>query len=143
MAAPNTEPIFNIAGLAQWITGISTTNNTKDITSGTSYLVFTADATNGSFVKELRVKPDPTTNAADTAMRIFINNGSTTTVAANSSLIGELSLVSAGFATGTGAQPEWVYSLGFALPASYRIYVTIGSATRAQNFSATVIAGKY
>jgi hypothetical protein len=143
MATPNTEALFAGLAIVQWLDGIRVGNTTKDITTGTSYLLFTADATNGSFVKELRVKVDPTINPADNILRIWRNNGSTITVAANSSLFGELALILAVGPSATNALPEWRYPLGFAMPPSYRIYGSLSRAATNQAFSACVIGGLY
>jgi hypothetical protein len=144
MAAPNTEPIYSKVGDIQWIGVIVTANNTKDLTgAGVSYLAFTADSTNGGYVRELRLKADPANNTAATVLRIWINNGSTITVAANSILLGEMG-IPATTASATAALPEFVYSLGFAVPASYRLYVTIGTAPGGSGqFSVTVVGGRY
>ncbi len=141
--AANTAPIYTRLADVQWIGAIVTANNTLDITSGTSYLVFTADATNGGYVRELRAKADPANNAAATVMRIWLNNGSTTGTAANSSFIGELG-IPATTASATTPLPDFVYPLNFVLPAGYKIYVTVGTAPGGSGqFSATVIGGKY
>lgn len=143
MAAVNTVPIYSKAPDIQWIGAIVTANNTKDITSGTSYLVFTADATNGGYVDHIRIKADPANNTAATVARFFLNNGSTTGTAANSIFIGELS-IPATTASATAALPDFVYPVGFAIPAGYKIYVTIGTAPGGSGqFSATAVGGKY
>lgn len=143
MAAPNTNPVFSYVGDVQWITAIVTANNTLDITSGTSYLAFTADATNGGYVRELRAKASPANSSAATVMRIWLNNGSATGTAANSSLIGELG-IPATTTSATAALPDFVYPLNFAMPPGYKIYVTVGTAPGGSaQFTATVIGGKY
>lgn len=141
--AANTSPIYSLLADIQWVGAIVTANNTKDLTSGTSYLVFTADATNGGYARELRVKADPANNTAATVVRIFLNNGSTTGTASNSTLIGELGLP-ATVASATNPQADFVYPLNFPLPPGYRIYITVGTAPGGSGqFSATVIGGKY
>ena len=52
--AGNTTPIYSKVADWQWVSGITTANTTKDLTAGTSYLVFTADATNGGYVKKIK-----------------------------------------------------------------------------------------
>jgi hypothetical protein len=141
--AANTDPIFSRAPDVQWIGAIVTANNTLNITSGTSYLVFTADATNGGFVQEIRIRADPANNTAATVARFWINNGSTTGTAANSILIGELS-IAATTASATAALPDYVFPVNRPLPAGYKIYLTIGTAPGGSGqFSATAFAGKY
>jgi hypothetical protein len=139
----NTAPIYSKIADVQWISGITAANNTVDITSGTSYLVFTADATNGGHVKELRCKAAPGNNTAATVMRIWLNNGSTPTVAANSIMIGELG-IPATTTSASQAQAEFFYLLDRAIPAGYRIYVTVGTAPGGSGaFMAAVFGGKY
>lgn len=143
MAGPNSEPIYSRVGDIQWIGAITTANNTKDLTTGTTYTVFTADATNGGYVRELRVKADPANNTAATVMRIFVNNGSAVGTATNSIFIGELG-IPATTASATNALPDFIYPLNFALPPGYKIIVTIGTAPGGSGqFSAAVIGGKY
>lgn len=143
MAAPNTEPIYSKAADIQWITAITAANTNLDITSGTSYLVFTADATNGGYVRELRLKANPSQPTAATVLRIWVNNGSATGTKANSVMIGEMG-IPATTATSSAALPDFAYPLAFALPAGYKIYVTIGTAPGGTaEFMATVIGGKY
>lgn len=141
--AANTSPIYTRLADIQWIGAIVTANNTLNITSGTSYLVFTADATEGGYVRELRVKADPANNTAATVVRVWLNNGATTGTASNSSFLGELGLP-ATTASATAPLPDFVYPLNFAMPAGYKIYVTVGTAPGGSGqFSATVIGGKY
>ena len=75
MPPPNRAPIFTYVADIQWIDNISAANTNVDITSGTSYLVYTADATNGKFVTALRLKAQPGNNTAATVLRVWINNG--------------------------------------------------------------------
>ena len=141
--AANIAPIYSRAPDVQWIGAIVTANNTLDITSGTSYLVYTADATNGGFVEEIRVKADPANNTAATVFRFWLNNGSTTATAANSTFIGEMG-VPATTASASAPLADWVFAVNKPLPAGYKIYLTIGTAPGGSGqFSATAFAGKY
>lgn len=141
--AANQNPIYSRAPDVQWIGAIVTANNTKDITSGTSYLVFTADATNGGFVNEIRIKADPANNTAATVVRVFVNNGSTTGTASNSTLITEAT-IAATTAAAAAALPDFIIPINRPLPAGYKIYLTIGTAPGGSGqFSATCFAGKY
>jgi hypothetical protein len=74
-------------------------------------------------------------------MRVFINNGSANTTAANNSFWGEVALPATTAST-TGATIDLDYQLGFALPAGWRIYVGLGAAVAA-GWTVTCIAGKY
>lgn len=141
--AGNTAPIYTRVGDIQWAVNCTAANNTIDITTGTSYLVFTADATNGGFVREIRCNANPSQNTAATVMRIWINNGLTTATDTNSSMIGSLG-IPATVASATQAQSEFNYPMGFALPPGYRIYVTFGTAPGGSGeFMVTAIGGKY
>lgn len=143
MPSPNTQPVFSYVGDVQWIEGIVTANNTIDLTSGTSYLIFTADATNGGYVDEVRVKVNPANNSAATVMRFWINNGSTTGTAANSAIIGELSLP-ATTTSATAPLPDFSYPMKKAFPPGYKLYCTVGTAPGGScELTATAFAGKY
>lgn len=139
MAANNTSPIFTGIPDIQWIDAVATANTTRDLTSGTSYLVFTADATNGGFLDKIRFSPKGTNIL--TVARIWINNGSTTGTAANNCLFQEVTLI-ATTASETGALNFTEIPLNFPLPLGYRIYVTLGT-TVAAGFMVNLIGGKY
>jgi hypothetical protein len=52
----NTQPIFSIAGDAQWSSGaITAANTTTDLTGGTIYAIFTG-GTNGSYIQRIRFR---------------------------------------------------------------------------------------
>lgn len=141
--AANVQPIYSAAPDVQWITAITAANTNADLTAGTSYLVWTADASNGGYARELRLKANPANNTAATVLRVWVNNGSTTGTASNSCLIGEMG-IPATTASSTNPQADFVYPLNFALPAGYKIYITLGTAPGGSGaFSACVIAGKY
>ncbi len=141
--AANTAPIYSKIADVQWIGGITVANNTIDITSGTSYLAWTADATNGGYIKEIRCKPAPGNNTVATVLRIWLNNGSAIGTAANSILIGEVGII-ATTANAAAAMPEFIYALERAIPAGYKIYVTVGTAPGGSgSFMCAVFGGKY
>ncbi len=141
--AANTAPIYSRIPDVQWAESIVTANNTLDLTSGTSYLVFTADATEGGFVREIRVKANPANNTAATVVRIWINNGSTLATAANSAFYTELG-IPATVASASAGQPDFVIPMNIPLPPSYRIYLTVGTAPGGSGeFTATAVGGKY
>jgi hypothetical protein len=138
--AANTAPIYSRVGQIEWASSssaLTTASTAKDGTGAT--LVFTADATEGSWVTKIRFRPAGT-NVASMA-RIFINNGSTSATAANNVLWDEITLPAT---TGTESAaligPE--LTLGFALPPGYRIYVALGTTVSA-GYYVTVIGGKY
>jgi len=135
----NTSPIFSIAGEAQWSSGaITAANTTTDLTSGTIYAIFTG-GTNGSYIQRIRFRHLGTNIA--TVARIWINNGSTTGSAANNTLWDEITLA-ANTISQVAAAINYELPFGFALPAGYVIYVTLGTAVAA-GFKATIIGGDY
>lgn len=136
----NTAPIFTLTPDIQWAITMTAANTTKDLTGGTIYLVFTAGA-NGSYVQRIRFRTLGT-NAAATVARIWINNGGATGTAANNVLLDEISLPTT-TNTETAAQANYELPLNFALPATYRIYVTLGTAPNTAGWDAVVIGGDY
>lgn len=82
MAAPNTNPIYSLVpGIAAGQLTASVTANTKSDgvgTIGTDIIkCFTADATNGSYVKKIRLQPYASTAATATTattLRLFISS---------------------------------------------------------------------
>lgn len=139
----NTNPIYSRTPDIQWITGITAANTNADLTAGTSYLVFTADATEGGFVREVRIKANPANNTAATVARLWLNNGATLATAANSALIAELA-IPATTANSTVAQIDFSIPVNIALPAGYRLYLTLGTAPGGSGaFMAAGIGGKY
>lgn len=145
MMAGNAAPIYSKAGsvsnnastaMNQLVTAVA---NDYTGAGANNTLVFTADATNGSFIQRLRFKAGGT-NAASVA-RIFLNNGSAPTSASNNTFYGEISLPATTLIA-TAATVELDYMMNFALPAAFRIYVGYG-ATIAAGWVVTPIAGNY
>ena len=139
----NNSPIYSKIGDVQWTTSMTAVNATTDLTSGTIYLAFTADATNGGYVQRIRFKPNNAsgTNNVATVARVWLNNGSTTATATNNVLIDEISLP-ATTGSATASLPVYELPLNFAMPPGYTIYVTLGTGV-AGGYRATVIGGKY
>lgn len=136
----NNYPIYSKVGDVQWSPSATTVaNTTVDLTSGTSYLVFTADTTNGGYVQRIRFK-SLGTNTTSVA-RIWVNNGLTTATNSNNSLIDEITLNSTTVSQ-TGALAIYELPLNFAMSPSHRLYVTLGTAVAA-GYDVTVFGGKY
>jgi len=134
----NTAPIFSLTPVTQWgSTAITTANTAKDGT-GTVLLVYTAGA-NGSYVQRVRFRPSGT--SVQTVARLFINNGSTNATAANNILFDEITL-SAITVSETAAQPSFEIPMNFALPAGYKLNITIGT-TVAAGWYVSAIGGDY
>ena len=135
----NTSPIYTASGDTQWTVSATTANTTKDLTgAGTAYTAFTASST-GGYVQRIRFMPLGTNIA--TVARIWINNGGTTTTAANNTLWDNISLAATQNSEASG-QPVFELPLNIALPPNYRIIVTLGSGVAA-GYTITVIGGKY
>lgn len=148
--AANTSPIYGrISDLQLGGAVIGTSANTAtDGTGANTYLLFTADSTEGSFVQSVRLKPIST--IAATVVRIWycsatgaFSAGSTNT-AANTTMIGEMS-VAAWTASNTLASPVYELPINIALPASTKILATFGTSTGAgtTGFNPLVMAMKY
>lgn len=136
----NIQPIYSRLADVQWaVATVVSANTTTDLTSGTIYPIFTADTTNGGYVQRIRFRPLGSNPA--TVARVWINNGSDTTVAANNTMWDEIAIALTTVSQ-TAAQATYELPLNFPLPASYRLYVTLGTAGT-QGFDVTVIGGKY
>lgn len=134
----NTAPIFSRKANVAWVNGITAANTAKDGT-GTVDTVWTADATEGSFVQKLIIRPRGTNVAS--VLRVFLNNGSTNATASNNALIGEVTLP-ATTNTETAAIQGTEISLNIPIPAGYKINVTLGTAV-AGGYTVTAISGDY
>jgi hypothetical protein len=144
--AANTQPIYSLAGsvASDNATTMAPTFTTAaaDYTGATAThnkQVWKSDATNGGFIQRLRFKAIGTNVA--TVARIFLNNGSANTTAANNSFYGEITLP-ATTASAVAGTIEIDYPMNYALPAGFAIYVGLGT-TVAAGWVCTGIGGKY
>lgn len=142
--AVNTIPIYTKQGQISFSALLQTANIAKDGT-GLTQLIFTAGA-DGSRVERIRVRPIGTNVA--TVLRIFINNGSDPSVAANNVLYAEKTLAAttlsetaelANNELPTTTDPS---AFPLVLPPTYRLYATIGT-TVAAGIRITAIGGSY
>lgn len=148
--AANTAPIYGRTPdiqLAGAVVG-SSANTATDGTGANSTLIFTADATEGSYVTVVRLKPIST--IAATVARVFYCSATgaftpgTTNTAANSTMVAELTI--AGFtASNTLASPSYDIPINMPMPASTKLFITFGTSTGAgtTGFNPLVIAMKY
>jgi hypothetical protein len=136
----NTSPIFTLTPDIQWADAMTVANTTKDLTSGTIYLAFTAGA-NGGYIQRIKFRTLGT-NLAATVARIWINNGGVTGTSTNNTLWDEITLPTTTNSE-VAAQANYELPLNFALPPTYRIYVTLGTAPNAAGWDATIIGGEY
>lgn len=137
----NNQPIFTRLADIQWTDVMTVANTTTDLTAGTIYLAFTADATNGGYVQRIRFRTLGT-NSNATVARVWVNNGATNATNTNNTLFDEITLPITTVSQ-VAAQANYELPLNFALPAGYRIYVTLGQAPTSAGWEATVIGGKY
>lgn len=154
MALANTAPVYSkigkiAANISALITAVATNLYDAAGTIGTDiYLLFTADATNGSFVQRIRVKyvSNSTTASVACVLKIFIStqtSGATTN--ANTWLYDEIVLPTTGALTTTVAQVSYDIPLGFALPAGYALLakITVAQTNANSGWVCTVIGGDY
>lgn len=148
--AANTSPIFTRTPDIQVGGAIigSSANTATDGTGANTYVIFTADATEGGYVYLARFKPVST--IAATVIRVWVctDTGAftagTTNTAANTGMLGEIT-VAAFTASNTIASPTYELAINMPLNASYKILATFGTSTGAgtTGFSVTTIGGKY
>lgn len=136
--AQNTTPIFIGVPDIQWVNTITAANTAMDGT-GTVNTIFTADATDGSFVNRITVRAMGTNVAS--VIRVFINNGSTNATASNNALIGDFTLT-ATTASNTTAIPPIDIPINTAVPAGYKLNVTLGTAVAA-GYAVSAQGGDY
>jgi hypothetical protein len=121
----NIDPIYSRLPEAQFVSipGGTTANTATDGT-GTVFTVFTADATNGSFVQSIRIKAAAVSTG--TVIRFFINNGLTNATAANNVFFDEMTLTTV-TSSNTTAVPVYELSVARALPPGYKINCCYGT----------------
>lgn len=124
--AQNQSPIYTLVPHSAISAAITSANTAMDGT-GTVTALFTAGS-NGSYVSLVIIRALGTNVA--TAIRIFLNNGSTNATAGNNALVRELSLP-ATTASNTAALPSFEIPLGFAISPNYVLNATIGTAVSA------------
>jgi hypothetical protein len=144
--AANTSPIFTNVPEISWAQ-VTTADTTTDGTGANVVLVFTADATDGSYVQQLRFTPRSTSGSTSTSLavaRIYINNGSTPGTASNNILYGELALPVANVNTSATAGVNTPsFAMALQLPPGYRIYVGVTAMAANTNWAVTATGGDY
>jgi len=133
----NVNPIYSRTPDVQW-SEVATANTAKDGT-GTVVTVFTADATEGGRVEKLKIRAKGTNTA--TALRVWINNGSSNATPANNTLYTEATIAATTLSE-VAALVDNEIILNLALPAGYKINVTIGT-TVAAGLHVCAVGGKY
>lgn len=125
--AANISPIFPLTPKV-WISALITAANTNKDGTGTVVQISSPAGPNGAFVESVEALPIGTNNAS--VLRVFLNNGSSTSSAANNILWEEVSLPATLLAE-VAAQAKVVIPLNRAIPAGYTLYATMGTAVAA------------
>lgn len=136
--AGNNSPIFSKIAHVEWANGITAANTAKDGT-GTVTTVFTADATNGSYLQKIAVRPRGTNVAS--VLRVFLNNGGANSTAANNVLVAEVSLP-ATTNSEVAALAGNELPLNIPVPPGYLVLATLGTAV-AGGYAVTAFGGDY
>jgi len=146
----NINPIYARVADVQ-VAGVVIGSNANTATDGTganTYDIFDSDATEGSFVQKVILKPIST--IAATVVRLWYCSatgaftGGTTNTAANTTMIAELT-IAAWTASNTLAAPQYEIPVNFPLPPGTKMLMTFGTSTGAgtTGFNPLTIAGKY
>lgn len=130
--AANTSPIFSGApavGFGTLTGNIGLTRSDGVGTIGTDiFLMFTADATDGSYVSKVRISAAATTSTTMTAsvIRIYISSATSgATTAATAVLYQEVAVAALAAAHTTNATNCYEVAFNIMLPASYTILASI------------------
>ena len=141
----NTDPIYS--RVADNSANASTTLGPQLLAAANDYtgvnannqLAFTADPTNGGYLQRLRFKAKGTN--VQSVARIYLNNGSDPTVAANNRLIDEVQMPATTISA-TVPTPTIDWMCNAPLAPGFRIYVGLSTAVAA-GWDVTPFAGKY
>lgn len=120
------------------VSGMVTATGDYTGVSANHVLAHTAGA-DGSFIKKIKFIATGTNTAS--VARIYLNNGSSNTTAANNMLIGQLSLPGT-TAINTAATVEPEYVMEMMIPPTFRIYIGLGT-TVAASWVPCCVAGDY
>lgn len=137
--AANTTPIFTRYADVQWGTTALTAANTNKDGTGTTLTVFTADASEGSFVQEVIFRAAGTNVA--TVARLFLNNGSSSATPANNILFAEITLTATTLSEVAALVPYSI-PINKPIPAGYKILCALGTAVAA-GYYISAWGGKY
>lgn len=141
--AANVNPIFAARGQLPWSVNITAANTAQDGTGTVDFLQIAGTAwvvgADGAFVQGIRFK-SKVANVASLA-RVFVNNGGANTTAANNFFVDEI-LLPATTLSQTAPQPYLFMPLSFIVPASHRVFVTLGTAV-AGGWQVMAIVGDY
>jgi len=139
VATANQTPIYSRVAQINWEGTLITAANAAKDGTGVVYFIFTADATDGGWINRVTYRACGTNVA--TVARIFINNGSDATVAANNVLFTEITLPATTLSEVAALANQEVL-LNIALPPGFRLTTTIGTAVAA-GYRVSTVGGKY
>lgn len=137
--AGNTSQLFSRVADIQWIASGLGANTATDGT-GTTALVFTADATNGGRIERVTAIHLGTNVAG--LLRFFVNNGATAGTAANNTLIEELAMPANTVSQSAISTPQVLLRVPIILPPGYTLRVAVATAVAA-GYQVTAYGGKY
>lgn len=150
--AANVAPIFTVlpnVGVTR-ITAQQATSGRSDGNGTVATDIFLAfsPGSNGSYVREVRIKPAATaaaTTTTATSIRIYLSTQSSgATTSANTKLIGEVAVPAVSAASTTVPTPDFTFPLGFAIPSIQFILVGSGATLAANTeFQVVTIGGDY
>jgi hypothetical protein len=146
--AQNTNGIYPLVANFSWKTtdgdggsaGAWKTANTAMDGSGTVLTVFTADATNGSWLSGINLSPAGT-NIASLA-RVFINDGTSQTSNGTHSILYREQALPVSTLSQTAAMQAIYIPINKYIPAGYKIQLTLGT-TVAAGYYASADGGNY
>ena len=139
--AANFKPIFTLTP-NPGKTGVLVTvaNTTRDLTAGTIYYLFTAGA-NGAYIDRI-VWQGTGATAGPSVGRMWLTNATGPGVATDVTLLGEISLPTQTISE-VAASPPLAWNAGFAIPATWRIYLTLGTVAAAGFYVTAPGSGDY
>lgn len=147
----NTDPLYSRAGTLGVPAAVTAANTSSQGggTIGTDiFLALTADAINGSFIRELRMNPVASvaaTATTATVARVFLSTqASGATTSANTHLFAEVALASQTADQATTATTPVIVPMNFVLPAGWSVLITNHAAPAANtNWKTIPIGGNY
>lgn len=133
----NTSPIFPLTPRVTWTT--VSTANTASNGIGPVSTVFTAQVS-GSRLDYLSCYSSGSSVAS--VLRVFLNNGATSSVATNNTLFTEQSLPVTTATNTAAAGPQLTIPMNISLPSGSNVNVTVGTSTGA-GWHITAVGGDY
>lgn len=144
--AVNTSPKFTLTPTISWakLTGV---DSLTDGTDADVALLFTADATDGSFLKKIAVQPISTsgsTTTSATSLRLYLNNGSTPGTATNNVLWRDFLIPAVAVnITGTAGVVGQEYMFNEQMPPGYRVYCSVTALAANTQINVIAFGGEY